>query len=182
MIPGGSRSTTDHPNGATFWRYPEIVQLLMNADFRKEQLKALPEKSRGKMVLPDLSREYTLFEIAIITSAGPARTLGLPHKGHLGVGADADIAVYNNAPDVAQMFAHPRYVFKGGELIVEEGELRKSVEGRAYAFKPEYDETIEEYIRPLFQQYYTMSFENYPVTPDRVHGLEVVTHAERGTP
>ena len=35
--------TTDHPNGATFWRYPEIVQLLMNADFRKEQLARFPE-------------------------------------------------------------------------------------------------------------------------------------------
>ena len=24
--------TTDHPNGACFWRYPEIIHLLMNAD------------------------------------------------------------------------------------------------------------------------------------------------------
>ena len=28
--------STDHPNGACFWRYPEIVQLLMSADFRNE--------------------------------------------------------------------------------------------------------------------------------------------------
>ena len=72
------------------------------------------------------------------------------------------------------MFAHPRYVIKSGEVIVEEGELRKSVEGRAYAVRPEYDEAIEDYLRPLFQQYYTMSFENYPVTPERVRGLQVV--------
>ena len=26
--------TTDHPNGGCFWRYPEIIQLLMNADHR----------------------------------------------------------------------------------------------------------------------------------------------------
>src|SRR5580698_7637811 len=63
--------TTDHPNGATFWRYPEIVQLLMNADFRKEQLKQFSDKSRSRMFLAELNREYTLFEIAIITSAGP---------------------------------------------------------------------------------------------------------------
>src|SRR5947209_8149584 len=32
--------TTDHPNGACFWRYPEIIHLLMNRDFRQERVKA----------------------------------------------------------------------------------------------------------------------------------------------
>src|SRR6476660_7046326 len=166
--------TTDHPNGATFWRYPEIVQLLMNADFRKEQLKAFPAKARARMVLPELNREYSLNDIAIITSAGPARALGLAQKGHLGVGADADIAIYNANPNAAEMFAYPRYVIKGGTLVVEEGELRNSLEGHQFAVKPAYDPAIEDYLRPLFQQHYTMSFENYPVTEDRVQGLEVV--------
>jgi formylmethanofuran dehydrogenase subunit A len=166
--------TTDHPNGATFWRYPEIVQLLMNADFRKEQLKAFPDKTRSRMVLPELTREYTLQDIAIITSAGPARTLGLANKGQLGIGADADVAIYDENKDMARMFAHPRYVIKAGEVIIEEGELRKSVEGHSYAVRPAYDEAIEDYLRPLFQQHYTMSFENYPVAPERIHGLEVV--------
>jgi len=163
--------TTDHPNGATFWRYPEIVQLLMNADFRKEQLAQFPDKTRSRMVLPELTREYSLNDIAIITSAGPARALGLTQKGHLGVGADADVAIYNENPNAAEMFAYPRYVIKSGELIVEEGELRKSLDGRQFAVKPEFDESIEEFLKPQFQQYYTMSFENYPVSCDRVHGL-----------
>ena len=72
------------------------------------------------------------------------------------------------------MFAHPRYVLKGGEVVVEEGELRKSVEGKQFAVKPAFDESVEDYLRPLFQQHYTMSFENYPVSPERVHGLEVL--------
>ena len=93
--------TTDHPNGACFWRYPEIIHLLMNADFRRERVKALPAKAQKRIVLADLDREYTLYEIAIITSAGPAQALGLPHKGHLGVGADADVAIYNENPDGA---------------------------------------------------------------------------------
>jgi formylmethanofuran dehydrogenase subunit A len=172
--------TTDHPNGATFWRYPEIVQLLMNADFRKEQLARFSEKARSRMVLPELTREYTLSEIAIITSAGPARALGLTHKGHLGIGADADIAIYNESADVAAMFAYPRYVIKGGEVVVEEGELRCSPEGRQFAVKPSYEASIEDYLRPLFQQHYTMSFENYPVAPERVHGLEVVPPRQPG--
>ena len=170
--------TTDHPNGATFWRYPEIVHLLMNADFRKEQLAQFPEKVRSRMVLPELTREYTLNDIAIITSAGPARALGLAQKGHLGVGADADIAIYNENSNAAEMFSYPRYVIKSGRLIVEEGELRNSIEGRQFAVKPAYDPSIEDYLRPLFQQYYTMSFENYPVSEERVHGLEVVARTE----
>lgn len=166
--------TTDHPNGAAFWRYPEILQLLMNAEFRREQIQRLPEKARARIVLPDLTREYTLSDVAIITSAGPARALGLAHKGHLGVGADADVAVYNESADVAKMFAHPRYVLKGGEVVIEEGELRRVVEGRGYAVRPAYDPSVEQFLRPLFQQQYTMSFDNYPVEPERVHGLQVV--------
>ncbi|HVS39318.1 MAG TPA: amidohydrolase family protein, partial [Gemmataceae bacterium] len=165
--------TTDHPNGACFWRYPEIIHLLMNADFRREKLKTLPAKALKRIVLADLDREYTLSEIAIIISAGPARALGLPQKGHLGVGADADVAVYNDEKDAAKMFAYPRYVVKGGEVVLEEGEIRKTVEGRGLLVRPTYDEKVEDFIRPLFQQYYTMSFDNYPVELERVERADV---------
>jgi formylmethanofuran dehydrogenase subunit A len=166
--------TTDHPNGAAFWRYPEIIQLLMDLDFRKEQMKALAPKAFKRIVLPELDRVYTLSEIAIITSAGPARALGLAQKGHLGVGADADVAIFNDNPkNAAQMFAYPRYVIKAGEVVLEEGEIRKSVEGRGILVQPTYDEKIEDFIRPLFQQYYTMSFENYPVELERIEHPEV---------
>jgi formylmethanofuran dehydrogenase subunit A len=165
--------TTDHPNGAAFWRYPEIIQLLMDAEFRREQLKKLSPRARSRIVLPDLDRQYTLSEIAIITSAGPARALGLPHKGHLGIGADADIAVFNDTRDVARMFAYPRYVIKGGEVVIEEGEIRKTVEGKGLLVRPEYDEKVETFLRPLFQQCYTMSFDNYPVEMERIEHPDV---------
>src|SRR5581483_5785441 len=116
--------TTDHPNGACFWRYPEIIHLLMNADFRREQVKKLPPTAQKRIVLADLDREYTLSDIAVITSAGPARALGLAQKGHLGVGADADVAIYNDKPGDRFMFEYPRYVIKGGEIVVEEGDIR----------------------------------------------------------
>ncbi len=166
--------TTDHPNGAAFWRYPEIIRLLMDLDFRREQLKKLPDKVQKRILLPELTRQYTLGEIAIITSAGPARSLGLKNKGHLGVGADADIALFEDEPDAQKMFAYPRYVIKGGEIIIEEGELRKTVEGRQFVIRPEYDPAIETYLRPVFQQQYTMSFDNYPVEMERVHGIQVI--------
>lgn len=165
--------TTDHPNGAAFWRYPEIIQLLMDAQFRKEQLKRLAPKALKRIVLPELDREYTLYEIAIITSAGPARALGLQHKGHLGVGADADVAVFNDTKDVARMFAYPRYVIKGGEVVIEEGEIRRTVEGKGILARPTYDPKVEDFIRPLFQQYYTISFDNYPVELERIEHPDI---------
>ncbi len=166
--------TTDHPNGAAFWRYPEIIRLLMDREFRKEQLKRLAPKALKRIILPELDREYTLSDIAIITSAGPARALGLKQKGHLGIGADADVAIFNQDADVTRMFAYPRYVIKGGEVVLEEGEIRKVVEGRGFLVHPTYDEKIEDYIRPLFQQYYTMSFDNYPVEIERIEHPEIV--------
>jgi formylmethanofuran dehydrogenase subunit A len=165
--------TTDHPNGAAFWRYPEIIQLLMDTEFRRERLKRIAPKALKRILLPELDRQYTLSEIAVITSAGPARALGLPHKGHLGVGADADIAVFNEGKDVARMFAYPRYVLKSGEVVIEEGEIRQAVAGRGLLVRPAYDAKVEDFIRPLFQQYYTMSFDNYPVELERVDHAEV---------
>jgi formylmethanofuran dehydrogenase subunit A len=165
--------TTDHPNGAAFWRYPEIIHLLMSADFRKEQMKKLSPKALKRIVLPEITREYSLYEIAIITSAGPARALGLPQKGHLGVGADADVAIFNQDSDVARMFTYPRYVIKGGEVVLEEGEIRNPVQGKGLVVRPTFDEKVEDYIRPLFQQYYTMSFDNYPVEMERLEHPDV---------
>ena len=165
--------TTDHPNGACFWRYPEIIHLLMNADYRRECVKKLPAKALKRIVLADLDREYTLYEIAIITSAGPARALGLSQKGHLGVGADADVAIYNENPDGVLMFRYPRYVIKGGEIVVEEGDIRHVMDGCEFISKPIFDSQIEDYLRPLFQQYYTMSFDNYPVELHRIERHEI---------
>jgi formylmethanofuran dehydrogenase subunit A len=165
--------TTDHPNGACFWRYPEIVHLLMNADFRRERVRELPAKALKRIVLADLDRQYTLYEIAIITSAGPARALGLSQKGHLGVGADADVTLYHEISDGTLMFRYPRYVIKGGQIVVEEGDIRATPDGREFVVRPAYDEGIEDYLRPLFQQHYTMSFENYPVEMERIEGAEI---------
>jgi formylmethanofuran dehydrogenase subunit A len=166
--------TTDHPNGGCFWRYPEIIRLLMDVEFRKEQVRQLPELARSRIVLGDLDRQYTLSEVAIVTSAGPARALGFSQKGHLGVGADADVTVYPAAPEDGMLFSYPRYVIKGGEVVVEDGELRGLTEGREFIFRPEYDAQIEDYLRPLFQKVYTISFENYSVDLDRLRHADIV--------
>jgi formylmethanofuran dehydrogenase subunit A len=159
--------TTDHPNGAGFWRYPELIRLLTDVEHRRDCLKKLPKRALKRTVLADLDRKYTLSDIAIVTSAGPARALGLTAKGHLGVGADADVTIYAKGPDGIS-FGSPRYVIKEGQVVVEDGEVRPATEGREFIVRPPYDEKIEEYLRPLFQKVYTMSFDNYPVEMERL--------------
>ena len=68
----------------------------------------------------------------------------------------------------AQMFSHPRYVIKGGEVVLEDGEIREAPMGREFIVRPPCDPSVEEFIRPLFEDCYTMSFENYPVELERI--------------
>jgi formylmethanofuran dehydrogenase subunit A len=156
--------STDHPNGGSFLSYPALIQLLMDRSVRDERLKGVnPKLLAGSPLADGLSREYTLNEIAIITRAGPARLLGLKHKGHLGPGADADVTVYAKGADIAAMFASPRYVVKGGALLVEEGQLRRAPRGRRLRLQPGYDDALLPDLRRHFEAYSTVSFENYPV-------------------
>ena len=156
--------STDHPNGGSFLSYPALIQLLMDRSVRDERLKQVnPKLLAGSALADGLSREYTLNEIAIITRAGPARLLGLRQKGHLGIGADADVAIYSRNSDIAQMFSSPRYVIKAGELVVEDGELRRAPIGRRLRIQPEYDQALLPDLRRHFEAYSTVSIENYPV-------------------
>jgi formylmethanofuran dehydrogenase subunit A len=156
--------STDHPNGGSFLSYPALIQLLMDRSVRDERLKQVnPRLLAGSALADGLSREYTLNEIAIITRAGPARLLGLKHKGHLGVGADADVAIYSENSDIALMFSSPRYVIKAGEIVVEDGQLRRAPTGRRLRLAPGYDDALLPDLRRHFKASSTISFENYPV-------------------
>src|SRR6185437_13206487 len=134
----------------------KLIRLLMDRAFREDQMGRANQRAIRRTALTDgLDREYTLNEIAIITRAAPARRLGLRDKGHLGVGADADVTIYHDRTDREEMFATPRYVIKGGQVAVEDGLLLSS---RA-AFDPEVSRVLE----PLFGDRYTVAFEHYPV-------------------
>jgi len=122
--------STDHPNGAHFTAYPLLMRLLGDEAFRREAFARIHPAVRRRSPLAGLTREYTLQELCIITRAAPARIAGLPHKGHLGVGADADIAVYRPDPDLARMFSMPAKVFKAGTLVAEDGHVRATPAGR----------------------------------------------------
>jgi formylmethanofuran dehydrogenase subunit A len=155
--------STDHPNGGSFLAYPEVVQLLMDRTYRQEVLKRVHPRVLERSVLKDLDREYSLYEIAIITRASPARILGLAHKGHLGVGADADITIYTPSTDRRRMFELPRWVLKAGEVVVEQGEVRAETYGPTLRAATRYDEGALADIKKWFESYYTIQFANYPV-------------------
>ena len=154
--------STDHPNGGTFLQYPELIRLLMDRAYRDERLKGVNQKLlAGSALLDGLTREYTLGEIAIVTRAGPARLLGLSHKGHLAPGADADVTVYAPDADRAKMFAAARYVIKAGAIVVEEGQLRRAPAGARLAVHPDYDTAVTKDVKRFFDDYATVAFENY---------------------
>jgi len=156
--------STDHPNGGSFMAYPELMRLLMDRAYRDDCLKRVNGSLlQGSALADGLSREYTLNEIAIVTRAGPARLLGLTQKGHLGVGADADVTVYTPDDDWSVMFSTPRFVIKGGMVVVEEGQLRRAPAGRRLHVRPDFDRAIEAPLRSFFERHATVSFDNYPI-------------------
>jgi formylmethanofuran dehydrogenase subunit A len=171
--------STDHPNGGSFMSYPRLIRLLMDREFRNEQIKSVnPAAMRKTVLLDNLEREYTLQEIAIVTRAGPARLLGLRDKGHLGIGADADITIYEEHEDKEEMFSAPRYVIKDGNIIIEDGEFRMDYEGRLFHVQPEYDARIENVIQPFFEDYYSIEYANYPVGDEYLHQHQIVKRDE----
>ena len=166
--------STDHPNGGSFMSYPKLIRLLMDRDFRRDEITKVNQKAMTKTRLKDLDREYTLYEIAIISRAAPARALGLKNKGHLGTGADADITIYDENADRELMFSTPRYVIKSGDMIIRDHEFIGDHEGKLLHVVPHYDSQIAEIVRPFFEEYYSLEFDNYAVSDQYLHKHEIV--------
>ena len=127
---GGLPSRTDHPNGGSFLAYPEIIALLMDRGLRAEVLARLPERVRARSGLGELSREYSLSDIAIITRAAPRGCWGSLARATSVPGPTATSPIYAPDDDRRRMFALPRYVIKAGTIVVDDGELRAAPDGR----------------------------------------------------
>jgi formylmethanofuran dehydrogenase subunit A len=171
--------TTDHPNGAPFTTYPQLFRLLMDRGYRAEWLARIHPVASDMSLLRHLEREYDLNDIAIMTRAAPARLLGLPDRGHLGPGAVADIAVYTEQDDKAAMLARADLVLKGGEVVVEQGRVTRSLRGRTHAVAPPYDAAIERPLAAYFDRYHLSRMENFALLPEQMAealGAELVMH------
>ena len=160
--------TTDHPNGGPFTCYPEVIKLLTDRDFRGEVFAGISKMAQKGALLPELDREYSLYEIAVITRAGTAQRLGLDNKGHLGVGADGDVTIYADLDDREKMFSRPVYVFKDGILVAKEGRVICERPGNTLYVSPDFNPDIEKDIRRHIENNYTISFDHYPVRRDEL--------------
>ena len=161
--------TTDHPNGGPFTSYPHLIKLLMDKSFRNSILETLPKSIQDHTILKSLKREYSLNEISIMTRSAPAKILGLKNKGNFSVGSDADITIYDkNKNDIEEMFAHPSMVLKDGQIVVENGKIKKYIWGNTQTVKPEYDKSIEKNLKKFFDKYHTMKLENYIISNDEM--------------
>jgi formylmethanofuran dehydrogenase subunit A len=171
--------TTDHPNGAPFTSYPHLIKLLMNRSFRNDAFNIIHQDAQKMSHLDTMDREYSLYEIAIMTRAAPAKILGLSDHGHLGEGASANVTVYKKQSDIEQMFARPSHVFKNGELVVKDGQIIRTVRGVTHTVKPEFDNKIEKSLKKYFDDYQTISLPNFKISNDEMVeciGSEIVTH------
>jgi len=167
--------TTDHPNAGPFIGYPILISMLMNKRRRDESAEEMHSAIFDRAELPSIDREYDFYEIAIITRAMAAKTLGLAEhgKGHLGIGADGDVAIYDITPEerdagkIQKAFLNAKYTIKGGEIVVKDGEVVAAPQGRTFFVTPECDEKLMDEmltkLKDTFEHYYSVSFANYPV-------------------
>jgi formylmethanofuran dehydrogenase subunit A len=167
--------TTDHPNGGPFFAYPRILAWLMSKSARTATLNHCHKKAQRASLLPSIDRELSLYELAIMTRAGQAKALGLKNKGHLGVGADADVAIFNINPEttdiarkyktVRRAFKHAAYTIKDGLIVVKDGEVVGNASGRTMWLDVQTKEPckIDEEMKSKFKQYWTVEYDNYPV-------------------
>ena len=179
--------TTDHPNGGPFTAYPRILAWLMSKKAREATLMKCHKKAQKKSLLPSIDRELTLYELAIMTRAGQAKALGLKNKGHLGVGADADIAIYNINPEttdiarkyktVRRAFKHAAYTVKDGKIVVKDGEVVGRADGRTIWLDVQTDEPcrVDEEMKRKFREYWTVDYDNYPVSDHYIKVKDPIT-------
>ncbi|MCW7080584.1 MAG: formylmethanofuran dehydrogenase subunit A [Candidatus Methanospirare jalkutatii] len=167
--------TTDHPNAGPFIGYPILISTLMSKKRRDEVLNEIHPAVFERSSLASIDRELDFYEIAIITRASSAKILGLHEhgKGHLGAGADADVAIYDISPEerdasrIQKAFLNAKYTIKGGEIVVKDGEIVATPEGRTIYVEPECPEELMKEmmldLERMFKEYYSVSLANYPV-------------------
>jgi len=182
--------TTDHPNGGPFVNYPEVMTLLMSKKKREEEISKIVPKAFEHCMIHTIDRELDWYDIAIKTRAGHAKVLGLIEqgKGHLGIGADADIAIYDIKPDetdatveydrVKTAFRKAAYTIKDGRIVVKDGEITATPMGRTYWVRSKVDNDgynrMMEDLKMKFKDYYSINMANYMVQDEYVQHPVVV--------
>ena len=171
--------TTDSPNGGPFTKYPLVMSWLMSESFREQTFNECHKWANDRSELGGVDREMSLYDLAILTRANPAKTIGMVHrKGSLGVGADADVTIYdldpskldvNNHEELIQKFSRAAYTIKDGEIAVKDGEIVALPTQRTYysdiAIDSAAEKTMLDDVKDWFR-YYSIGFNHYS-TPEK---------------
>ncbi len=179
--------TTDHPNAGPFTRYPRIIKWLMSHKARLETLESMKRKDKVMAAtdIASMDRELGLYDIAMMTRAGPAKSLGMVNMyGSLAVGADANVAIYNldatklptNPEMIEEAFSKTLYTIKEGQIVVQDGEIVAEPQGHTIWTKvtmPENTQVIRD-IKEKFTKSYTVNLENYAVFDDHVYNPRAI--------
>jgi len=118
----------DYPSGGSIEGYPGIISRLMSKKARDDYARELNPEALAVSGLLSNGREYSFYETARITRTSPARALRRNDRGHLGLGAVADIVLYRppragelTGNEIERMFANPALVVKSGRIIYRNG-------------------------------------------------------------
>ena len=167
--------TTDHPNGGPFTFYPRIIKWLMDRKSRANMLEnVVSPKASSQTGLQAINSNLSVYELAQCTRSGPAKSLGLNDKGHLGVGADADVAIFkfnpdakNKGDDIEKAFTLASYTIKGGTIVVKDGEIVATPLGDTLWTKAKIDDDLFDQvlqdIKSRWRDHYSINFNNYAV-------------------
>ncbi|MCK4779379.1 MAG: formylmethanofuran dehydrogenase subunit A [Candidatus Lokiarchaeota archaeon] len=166
--------TTDHPNGGPFTSYPQIIRWLMDKKSRDDVLlNQCSKKAAEKTQLKDIDRELTLNEISIMTRTGTAKCLGMTDRGHLGMGAIGDIAIYKLDPKkmdghtIEKAFSLAAYTIKDGQIVVKDGEITATPIGTTICAEGKVKESVMEAmledVKAHWRDHYSINFNNYAV-------------------
>jgi formylmethanofuran dehydrogenase subunit A len=178
--------TSNSPSGGLFSRYPEIISWLMNREEREKILKESEPFLQKKSSIASIEREYDLHDICVMTRAGPAKALGISKMmGHLGVGADADISIYDlaqknlTAQSIVRAFSNAAYTIKSGNIVVKNGQVIQDRKGQILWAKTSYDESLEKEVLNdldlIFKRFYSVNLDNFLVRDDYVREGRAIT-------
>ena len=179
--------TTDHPNAGPFTRYPRVIKWLMSQEAREATLDTMKWKDKviAASNIASMDRELDLYEIAMMTRAGPAKALGLSNMfGSLAKGADANVAIYDLNPAkmpsdpelIEEAFSNTAYTLKEGVVVVKDKKI--VAEPHKYTIwtkvnMPDNAQVMHD-IKEKFARNYTVNLENYAVCDEHVHNARAI--------
>jgi len=142
------------------------------------------KKAAEKTQLKDIDRELTLNELCIVTRAGTAKSLGMTDRGHLGIGAIGDLAIYKLDPNkmdghsIEKAFSLAAYTIKDGQIVVKDGEITATPSGTTICaegdIKDSITEAMLEDVKSHWRDHYSINFNNYGVEDAYTPKLKVI--------